>query len=336
VGAIADIAATLGRVAERGIAHRDLKPENLYSYEARWVVGDFGIAHVPDAGERRLTEKRLGPFGYMPDELIVNAAEADPFAVDVFQLAKCLLVLGGGLVDPPQGTIEAGSSGALSRWVVEPRCDALDGLIERCTRREPGQRPSMPDVARELAAWLNYASPAEPLDMAAVIATFRQANRASLDERAQADAYRVKLVELALRVDAIMAWVADSLMQAGLPPRRSGWHRMHELVERRRYGGMEPSLDARQLWITAELGATHWLPTKVAVGIGLDVDAKGEFWCAGIVAWGDMRSSATTHRPIEHRSANIESIEVDNVLAELSHDIQALCLDMLTALASTN
>jgi serine/threonine protein kinase len=47
VEAIASIAETLSRLAEKLICHRDIKPENLYFFDARWVIGDFGLADFP-------------------------------------------------------------------------------------------------------------------------------------------------------------------------------------------------------------------------------------------------------------------------------------------------
>lgn len=85
--AIAAVSQTLARLAVHGVAHRDLKPDNLYQHEGKWVVGDFGLVHLPDLAEVRLTGSRLGPYGFMPDEMFNAASAADPHAVDVFQLA---------------------------------------------------------------------------------------------------------------------------------------------------------------------------------------------------------------------------------------------------------
>jgi hypothetical protein len=334
VTAVRDIAATLARVAARGIAHRDLKPENLYSFENAWVVSDFGLAHVPDASERGLTKQRLGAFGYMPDELFNNAAEADAHGVDVFQLAKCLLVLAAGLPDPPQGTIEAGSSGSLSRYVVDSRVDALDRLIERCTRRLPAERPSMADVARELGVWLDYTPVATP-DIADLAAQFRRTHRASLDGRAQADRWKLRLEELSRALGPTIEWVTETLRAAELAPEISFYHARQGWVERVRSMGMQPQLAAVTRWVTAEFGSVVW-PTKIVLGVGLDLDAQGEFWCAGHLAWGDLESSATRHVGIGERTANIESMEADAILDALSEDVQAACREMFEELARTS
>ena len=331
VSAIRDIADTLARVAERGIAHRDLKPENLYQYDGRWVVGDFGIAHVPTTSERRLTDRRLGPFGYMPDESITNAAAADPFRIDVFQLAKCLLVLGAGLPDPPQGTIEAGTSGALSRFVAEPRADVLDGLIERCTRREPDLRPGMADVARELTTWLEFTPPAEPQDIADIAARFRHAHRDELDLNARDEAWKLRLEEIVGEVESIVVWVTEALRAAGLTPEIAFWHERSGWVERTRHMGMQPQLASAQRWATAQFGSAMW-PTTIVIGMGVDLDVQGEFWCQGHIAWGDLVSSATLHVPVGERTAPIESLEIETVIAALRGDVQEGCREMLAAL----
>lgn len=334
VAAVAEMSATLARVAAAGIAHRDLKPENLYRYKRRWVVSDFGLAHLPEPSEKRFTDRRLGPFGYMPDELFDNAADADPFPVDVFQLAKCLLVLGSGANDPPQGHVPADSSGALSRYVAEPRSAELDQLIDRSTRREPTSRPTMAQFAQELETWLTYTPPEGEIDASELVAQFRQAHTSTFQTRDQRDDWLRRLEEIRQQVESsTMAWAYTRLTEAGLRPEMAGYHEHNAWVERGRYMGSQPGLASVELWVTAEFGEIYF-PTKIAIGVGLDVDVQGEFWCSGHVAWGDMESTATRHAEIEERTAQIESLSVGPMLEALNRDIQAACITMLKELAS--
>jgi hypothetical protein len=87
-----------------------------------------------------------------------------------------------------------------------------------------------------------------------------------------------------------------------------------------------------QIWVVAEFGEPY-SPTKIAVGLGTDVDFQGGFWCTGHVAWGDMESTATRQLQIDERTAHIESIEVDEMVAGLKSDIRDACGQMLRDLA---
>lgn len=208
VTAIAAVAATLARLADLGVAHRDLKPGNLYWYDGRWVVRDFGLVHLPDVEEAGLTRNRLGPFGFMPDEMFNAASAANPYAVDVFQLAKCLLVLAAGIDYPPQGHIAAGSSGALSRFVAAARVSELDQVIDRSTRRDPSGRPNMAELSHELDVWLAYTPPVGEPDVSALAALFRQTHHEVLESQSQREAWTVRFEETVKEAEgSIIEWV---------------------------------------------------------------------------------------------------------------------------------
>jgi serine/threonine protein kinase len=84
VDAMAEVAETLARLAaEYQIAHRDLKPANLYRDDVRALVGDFGLVAFPDADELTREDRPLGPIHYMPYEMLLDPAGADPFPADV-------------------------------------------------------------------------------------------------------------------------------------------------------------------------------------------------------------------------------------------------------------
>jgi serine/threonine protein kinase len=333
VMSVAEISRTLARVAAEGIAHRDVKPDNLYHYEGRPVVSDFGIAHIPDPTELCLTGDRLGPFGFTPDELIENPPQADPYPVDVFQLAKTLLVLVSGAPYPPQGHIAAGTSGALTRYVAEPRAEQLDDLIDRCTRREPTARPTMENVARELSAWLEDVPMRGEPEIENLLAQFRHAHQDAFDKRAQRDAWLERFHEITEQVTkTTLTWVAQTLTEAGLRPELTDWHDHSNWLERMRGMGMHSELASDQLWIVAEFGDSYF-PTKIAVGIGLDVNLVGEFWCRGYVAWGDMDSTATRQLQVDDKIAPIESLEIPILLEQLDREIQQACVAMLEELS---
>lgn len=336
VEAVAAFAFTLSRLAEHGVAHRDIKPENLYRYDGRWVVGDFGLARLPQESERRFTGSRLGPFGYMPDEMFLDAMNADPFPVDVFQLAKCLLVLASGLSDPPQGHVPAGSSGAISRYVAESRVAGLDQLVDRSSRREPENRPSMPEFARELQLWLDYQPPAGEPDVSDVIAEFRIRHKDALEARDMREQWSGRLSAVVRQLESTtLRWVEHVFGEAGLNPQVRYYHDLHHWVERSRFMGSTPELSADQRWVVGEFGDPSW-PTHLVVGIGVDVDQQGEFWITACGAWGDLESTATRRWTREDVTAPIESIGLDRILEELDVDVKEMVGEILGELARGN
>jgi len=74
------------------IIHRDLKPENIFLRDDMTpVVGDFGICHVANGGERfTLTEEAVGPFRYMAPELEDGRTDNVQPSTDVYSLGKLL------------------------------------------------------------------------------------------------------------------------------------------------------------------------------------------------------------------------------------------------------
>ena len=234
---------------------------------------------------------------------------------------------------PPQGHILEGSSGALSRYVTHSRAAALDQIIDRCTRRDPSARPSMADVAQELRTWLEWSQPQEEVDVSEIIAQFRRANQSSLDSQDQREDWIRRLRGINADLErSVVQWVYESLTAAGLRAEVVGWHEHNAWLERTRFIGSQPELANEQIWVVAEIGEPY-SPTRIAVGLGTDVDVQGEFWCTGHVAWGDMESTATRQLQIDERTAHIESIEVDEMVAGLKSDIRDACGQMLRDLA---
>jgi hypothetical protein len=211
----------------------------------------------------------------------------------------------------------------------------LDEVIDRCTRRNPSERPSVAELSRELRAWLAYTpAPGEP-DLGDVLAQFRHAHSDSFDAQARRDQWLQRFSEIRdLITETTVSWVSETLREAGLRPAITFRHDLSEWVERTRHMGVEAQLAEAQLWVTSEFGDPDW-PTKIAVGVGIDVDAAGEFWCAAHVAWGDMESTATRQLQIDEKIVPIESIEISSGLDDLNHGVQEACVQMLRELGET-
>lgn len=166
VSAIAIVAETLaGLAADCSIAHRDIKPANLYELEGQWLIGDFGLVHLPDLDEMTQTGRPMGPLHFMPYEMIRDPRNADPHPGDVYSLAKSLWVLATEERFPPEGHQSADVTGfRIADMRPNPHAEALDRLIDSMTRIHPNQRPTKEQVARDLRAWLDLAS--EPVSIA--------------------------------------------------------------------------------------------------------------------------------------------------------------------------
>jgi len=158
VSSIWIVASTLVALHAQGTFHWDLKPTNLFFYEDQPTIGDFGQVNDPDSARHMLSGKRLGPLGFVADEMRSMPEKAKGAAVDVYALAKTLWIYATGQHYPPQGQIRGVDRDRLGQYIDDPRPPQLDGLIERATSREPAERPSMLEFSRELMAWENSAT----------------------------------------------------------------------------------------------------------------------------------------------------------------------------------
>ncbi|GHF26191.1 serine/threonine protein kinase [Streptomyces griseoluteus] len=150
----AQVADALAASHADGVVHRDLKPANvlLRQYDGRMhpMLTDFGIARLADSPGLTRTHEFVGTPAYVAPE----SAEGRPqtSAVDVYGAGILLYELVTGR--PP-------FSGATALEVLhqhlsaEPRRpstvpDPLWTVIERCLRKNPGERPSAENLARAL------------------------------------------------------------------------------------------------------------------------------------------------------------------------------------------
>jgi hypothetical protein len=150
----ATVADTLARLAHRQIHHRDVKPSNLYRFRGEWVVGDFGLVKAPDVEPLTAGAAALGPRHFLAPEMLNSPATAAGEPADVYSLAKTLWVLATGQQFPPPGEHRIDTPALrLSAFVDHPEAVYLDRLIESATRIDSRLRPTMRQVADELAAW---------------------------------------------------------------------------------------------------------------------------------------------------------------------------------------
>jgi len=160
---MASLSRTLADLHAEGIAHRDLKPSNLFQCNGQWVLGDFGLVEFPGKSEITTDGERLGPSYFIAPEMLTKAHVSDGRKADVWCFAKTIWVLATGQTFPPPGEHPISVDDRSIRvYISHSRTHYLDRLIDRMTKTNPDERPSMVEVANELTAWEQRPSPAIP------------------------------------------------------------------------------------------------------------------------------------------------------------------------------
>ena len=151
---ISNVAATLTELHDNGVAHRDIKPDNLFYYNERAAIGDFGLVAYPGKESITDTHERMGPLFYLAPEMISESDDAKAYPGDVYSLAKSLWVLATRQRYPLQGELRSDVKQLrLSTYVLHDRTYVLDTLLDRATRTDPSERPTMAVLASELDMW---------------------------------------------------------------------------------------------------------------------------------------------------------------------------------------
>ena len=157
IAILAQVADGLAHAHARGIVHRDIKPDNvLVSRSDRAAIADFGLARVSDAAS--LTGGALlGTAKYMSPEQAQGQKAGTPS--DVYSLGVMLYEAITGAApfasETQHGFIFKHVSEAPARPALRPGFPpALGRLALDCLAKDPGERPTMDDVAARLHAAL--------------------------------------------------------------------------------------------------------------------------------------------------------------------------------------
>jgi hypothetical protein len=231
IAAVAAIAHTLAQLAEdHEAAHRDIKPGNLYFLHGDWLVGDFGLVAVPDKAELTRKSRPLGPAHYTAYEIVLDPS-SDPFPADVFSIGKTLWVLATDSTWPPDGHQPAATRGfSIAELTPHPNAGQIDELVDRCTRLHADERPTMRQVAADLAAWLDPPEQLGQLDLSVLRAELSRKMRAELAEANR----RGEQTELAL--------IATRRLQELMRPLNDALRTMHPNVQIDRHPGKAVAL----------------------------------------------------------------------------------------------
>lgn len=156
-----EMAQALIAVHAAGIVHRDVKPANILveSATGRAKLVDFGIAWI--AGNPRLTASNsvIGTPHYLAPELLAGGAVSP--AADVYELGICMYQLLTGQL-PFDGEHYAQilykhlNEAPAPHPAIPP---TLWGLIEAMLAKDPGVRPTMQFVSRQLSMFARTATP---------------------------------------------------------------------------------------------------------------------------------------------------------------------------------
>jgi len=216
VDAVASIAETLAALRdEHGIAHRDIKPANLYELETKALVGDFGLVALPDRQGLTREGKPLGPTNFIPFEMLNDPGAADPFAADVYSLAKSFWVLATGVAFPPPGHQPAGAAPyRIADFRPHPHATQLDGLVDRATRLDPRERPSAALIAAELREWIDLPVEQADFDLSEVSVGVRATLAAEIDETERIEAWKEDAYEAAKRLEELVRPLNAALKEA--------------------------------------------------------------------------------------------------------------------------
>ena len=147
-GLATGLAEALTAIHAAGIVHRDLKPSNVLLTAGGPKVIDFGIAQALDTTSLTKTGITVGSAGFMAPEQIVGRAGT---AADIFTWAVTVAFAASG-----QSPFGSGASDAILYRIVHAAPDitavppALRPLVEAALAKEPGARPTAPQLLSEL------------------------------------------------------------------------------------------------------------------------------------------------------------------------------------------
>ena len=147
----AGLAESLTAIHAAGVVHRDLKPSNVLLAQDGPHVIDFGISRAAESTTLTRTGLVIGSPGFMSPEQATGGDIGKP--TDIFSLGTVLAFAATG-----EGPFGEGTTAALLYRVVSGTPDlhrvptAIRPLVERCLAKDPGQRPTAPDLLAEAGA----------------------------------------------------------------------------------------------------------------------------------------------------------------------------------------
>jgi serine/threonine-protein kinase len=151
---LAQVAEALAFAHAQGVVHRDVKPENVLLTKAgRAKVADFGLARAVDQSSLTTEGRILGTAVYMSPEQVRGqraTAASDVYAVGIM-LYEAITGILPFTADSQLGYLYQHAEVVPPRPVVRPPYPpALGNLAMACLAKDPGERPTMAEVALRL------------------------------------------------------------------------------------------------------------------------------------------------------------------------------------------
>lgn len=171
---------------------------------------------LPEEARYTAEGELIGDENFRAPEMKTDALNAAGAPADVLSLAKTLWVLASGQRFPPAGEQRIDSAAmSLGMYVRHPQFRLLDRLIDRATRHDPAERPTMAQFADELDAWLALRSASvESLDLGTLSAQFG-ASVSRLGALQTLIVHReLRLVELKERIRQQLEPICEAIRQA--------------------------------------------------------------------------------------------------------------------------
>ena len=326
VASVAEIANTLADLHERlQLHHRDIKPSNLYLLDGRPAISDFGLADLPAADELTMTGRPLGPRFFLADEMIVDSKGANPAPADVFSLAKTLWVLCVDQRWPPQGEQQASNEAySIGRYRPHPLSGRLDQLVERCTRHEAHERPSMKEVADDLEAWLalEAVTPQQAVDMSKTWMRLRETAEPRLrqvqDETAQRQCFQMAVRGFQELMDPLHREIRQQFPAAEFNQRPRFIDTMFHEIRKH-----EITNEDIRATILSGPGRN---PVLLAIAIGIRTKVSGELEFGGVYYLGRTKTAGghIGSWQSERHSVPCGSIVLEERLSALATEMQAM------------
>jgi serine/threonine protein kinase len=131
---------TVASLHKDKIVHRDIKPANVFSTEDdQLVLGDFGIAYLPDQAERlTITDERVGPRDYMPQwGDLGERLEKVHTNFDVYMLGKLLWCMVSGRLKLPREYHKRPAYDVTMLFPNDPNMRLINEILDKCVVEEP-------------------------------------------------------------------------------------------------------------------------------------------------------------------------------------------------------
>jgi hypothetical protein len=209
--------------------------------------------------------------------LILDPAGADPFPADVYSLGKTLWVLATGLGFPPEGHQPAGTrSYSINDLAPHANAAALDRVVDRTTRLHAEERPTMQEVADDLASWHKLGAAPAILDVSELGAELRKRLEGQIAAEDLLEQRREFALASARKLQELVKHLNDALVQ--VMPRAeigmSGEQSARTLLHTPDSFGHELAVWKFDRTSRISAGERHF-PFDFSFGVGLDLTEGG-------------------------------------------------------------